>query len=170
MIYQNCLKNMKKISRKMEKEEGMQTAKKKKKKPSPLKRKPPKYDARKAIEDAKNNHEGETVVDTKKDDKNNFRQFIKGIKEDHEKHEKNVTKKIDVPHGGETTPGSGGGLTKIPLGSKLVEKKEEEEDGTRRRKVITTEINMRKKLHELEKSPPPRVSITNYNTNFNRST
>ncbi len=141
-----------------------------KKKIDHLKRKAPKYDAKKAIEESKTSHNN--PPSKQQEDRNNFRNFLKSLKDgnneqdntesnkENNKNEKPTIsvdnsikqnyKSIDAKTDNYATVSSGMGERTLSPGR---------EDGTRRKKVVTAEISLRRRLHELEKSPPPRVRL-----------
>ena len=122
--------------------------------------KKPKYDARKAIEEAKQRdieqQQGNNSM--KKDKKNGFRDFIKEIK----------TNSITKPSPINDTISS---VSNLEQSSSLQVKSTKNSNNTnnnrtsldprqsRRKEPI--EIAMRRKLHELERSPPPKLNIHN---------
>jgi hypothetical protein len=162
---------------------------KKKKRIEKIQRKKPKYDARKAIEEAakkEENNQGENL----NDERGAFRKFLKEMRGETTKeqpkepnsggnklnsHNNNEEISLDkkkspmgknekgnVVQGGGgfgSGPGSNLDLSKNDTNNndRMKNKKEVEDDSQRKKKE--NERNMRKKLHEMEKSPPPRVSI-----------
>ena len=99
--------------------------------------KKPKYDARKAIEEAKKK---EAEGGGHKEKKSSFREFLREMK--------NNAKGIP------STPAPAETVT--PL-----EETKTTEEPRRNRRKEPVEISMRKKLHELERSPPPRLNLHN---------
>lgn len=99
--------------------------------------KKPKYDARKAIEEAKKK---EAEGGGHKEKKSSFREFLREMK--------NNAK----------------GIPSTPALAETVTPPEETktaEEPRRNRRKEPVEISMRKKLHELERSPPPRLNLHN---------
>lgn len=161
---------------------------KKKKKIEKNHRKQPKYDARKAIEEAakkQESNQGENL----NDERGAFRKFLKEMRSENTKEQPKAKnsglnnmnsqnnedissdkkKKPIVKNEKASTVLGGGGLgsgtvTNLDsvkydsnLNEKSKNKKEDECDPQKKKKE--NERNLRKKLHEMEKSHPPRVSI-----------
>jgi len=156
----------------------------KKKKIEKIRRKTPKYDARKAIEEAKNiNTQGISSGHHK--DRDNFREFLRKIKQDSNSNTKldekindndlnNIEDLKKSSHKDEIFTKStkknkkkeikdrflteGELMENLALSDEfLLTNAPKNEEKTRRIKNVSNEINLRRKLHELERSPPPRV-------------
>ena len=101
--------------------------------------KKPKYDARKAIEEAKLR---EAQLGSKKEVKSSFRDFIREMKNNAK------ASSSEVPDSNVVSP---------PVN----EETKTQEEPRRNRRKEPREISMRRKLHELERSPPPKLNIHN---------
>ena len=144
---------------------------KKRKKHSPLMRKAPKYDARKAIEEAEAKA-GEQGASNIKESKS-LSAMIKKNKEEHKKEKEQNENKLQVIKEKEKEADISKqkvNYDEIVIVTNHTKKAKEEinqtneggkegEGQTRRPKVQTTEISMRKKLHDMERSPPPKFNI-----------
>lgn len=108
------------------------------------KKQKPKYDARKAIEEAKEKE----AISGKKEIKSSFRDFVREMKN-------NAKGSPPIAQSG-NLGGSIGNTVLNEANRPKSEKPKKEEEKKKIRKE-PTEITMRKKLHELERSPPPRV-------------
>jgi hypothetical protein len=121
---------------------------KEKKRPDRIRKKQPKYDARKAIEEA-NQKETSKEKDQKpkKKDKNAFRNFLKSMKEEEK--------------GGSVIKEGDDNLVVIPETKEADKAKQKKQEQIKTKRANRENINLRKKLHEMEKSPPPRVDKKN---------
>lgn len=128
----------------------------------------PKYDARKAIEDAAKKVLKESKINNKSakgEERDAFRKFLKEMRDqDHKPFSKEKTTKNNSDKKNTKTITSSDKKTNdyintapnLNLSTEKI-KIEEESSTTRRKKVIVVNDSIRKKLHELEKSPPPKV-------------
>ena len=119
--------------------------------------KKPKYDARKAIEEAK----AKEAKEGKKEKKSEFREFIKEMKKlaKEEKQGKLDTSK-NLLKSNENLNNQGGGFGSSVASSQQITEENKTEE-RKNRKQPTKEIQLRRKLHELERSPPPKLNIKN---------
>ena len=99
--------------------------------------KKPRYDARKAIEEAK---QREAQNGAKKEVKSSFRDFIREMKNNAKSSSAVDSNVVSSPPNEETKT---------------------QEEPRRNRRQEPREISMRRKLHELERSPPPKLNIHN---------
>lgn len=128
-----------------------------------IRRKKPKYDARKAIEDAKNNEKKPNESSIKKD-RDNFRNFIKSVKNENtevkDKTKESPDRKFKMKSPKNLNPDQElenelrEKLKQIDSG-KFDENQKAKESTNRqtRKKEQTKESEKRKRLHDLEKSP-----------------
>ena len=135
-------------------------SKKKRVQKSPSKK--PKYDARKAIEEAKQRDIEQQGNSTKKDKKTGFRDFIKEMKTNTKNTNSNSTAKPLPPPINDTVSS----VSNFEQSSTLQVKSTKNNNKTsldprQSRRKEPVEIAMRRKLHELERSPPPKLNIHN---------
>ena len=120
--------------------------------------KKPKYDARKAIEEAK----AKEAKEGKKEKKSEFREFLKEMKKlAKEEKQGKLDSKNNVLKSNENLNSQGGfgGSSDFASSQQVTEENKPEE--RKNRKKPTKEIELRRKLHELERSPPPKLNIKN---------
>ena len=120
--------------------------------------KKPKYDARKAIEEAK----AKEAKEGKKEKKSEFREFIKEMKKlaKEEKQGKLDSSSKNLLKSNENLNNQGGGFGSSVASSQQITEENKTEE-RKNRKQPTKEIQLRRKLHELERSPPPKLNIKN---------
>ena len=144
--------------------------------------KKPKYDARKAIEEAKQKE----LKEGKKEKKSSFREFIREMKKI-AKEEKDSKKNLDsqmsnfgnsqsqIKDSIKNNTTSNINFSNLNEGSDKKIKKDnnnnnninEVKDERQSRKNQPIEIELRRKLHDLERSPPPKLNIKNAKSKIN---
>ncbi len=143
--------------------------------------KKPKYDARKAIEEAKQKE----LKEGKKEKKSSFREFIREMKKI-AKEEKESKKNLDsqmsnfgnsqslIKDSNKNNTTTNINISNINETSDKKNKKDnnnnnknEVKEERQSRKNQPIEIELRKKLHDLERSPPPKLNIKNAKSKIN---
>ena len=142
--------------------------KKPKRKIEHIRRKAPKYDARKAIENEKSKTEGGEAGTGQS--KPSFSSFMKKNKEEKKEAPESKLRIIKEKDKDAEISKVKVDFDDMPINPSKKYKEDATKTGeyadntkgevpTRRAKVQTTEINMRKKLHEMERSPPAKLNI-----------